>query len=138
MCEAALGERNVPDDEDWFFIMPRIMAMLVKTSEIRDASMMGEGTSSLRSGRLGRLLNFTLYASNLLPSTTDGTTSQLCFYCLFGHKYGLSFASQFTETNYINNPETTFGKFIKSLHVFGRKVTKPSALGMAYVAPILT
>ena len=138
MAEAVLGEYDVPDDDDWYFVMPRIMAMLLKTSEIRDASMMGDGTSALRSGRLGKLLNFTLYASNLLPSATDGTTAQKCFYCLFGHKYGFTFASQFTETNYINNPETTFGKFIKSLHVFGRAMIKSSALGMAYVAPLLT
>jgi hypothetical protein len=138
MCEAVLGEQNVPDDEDWFFVMPRIMAMLLKTSDIKDASMMGDGTSALRSGRLGRLLNFTLYASNLLPKATDSTTGQLCFYPLFGHKYGLTFASQFTETNYIDNPETTFGKFIKSLHVFGRKVIKPSAIGFVYAAPLLT
>ncbi len=138
MCEAILGEQDVPDDEDWFFVMPRVLAMLLKTSDIKDASMMGDGTSALRSGRLGRLLNFTLFASNLLPSATDGTTGQRCFYPLFGHKYGLTFASQFVETNYIDNPETTFGKFIKSLHVFGRKVIKPSAIGFAYVAPLLT
>lgn len=141
-AEAILGEQNVPDDEDWFFVMPRIMAMLLKIGDIKDASMMGDGTSALRSGRLGRLLNFTLYASNLLPggsSTggTDPTTGQRSFYCPFGHKYGLTFASQFTETNYIDNPETTFGKFIKSLHVFGRKVIKAEALGMAYCAPLL-
>ena len=138
MAEGVLGEYDVPDDDDWYFIMPRIMAVLLKTSDIKDASMMGDGTSVLRSGRLGRLLNFTLYASNLLPSATDATTAQTCFYCLFGHKYGFTFASQFTETNYIDNPETTFGKFIKSLHVFGRKVTKSSAIGMCYVAPLLT
>jgi len=143
MAEAVLGENNVPDDDEWFFVMPRVMAMLLKTSDIKDASMMGDGTSALRSGRLGRLLNFTLYASNLLPKGSgtggvDPTTGKLCFYCLFGHKYGLTFASQFTETNYIDNPETTFGRFIKALHVFGRKVIKPSAIGMAYVQPTLS
>jgi hypothetical protein len=143
MSEAVLGEQNVPDDDEWFFVMPRVMAMLLKTSDIKDASMMGDGTSALRSGRLGRLLNFTLYASNLLPkgpgtAGVDTTTGKLCFYCLFGHKYGLTFASQFTETNYIDNPETTFGRFIKSLHVFGRKVIKPSAIGMVYAQPTLS
>lgn len=142
-AEAVLGEQNVPDDDEWFFVMPRVMAMLLKTSDIKDASMMGDATSALRSGRLGRLLNFTLYASNLLPKGSgaagvDPTTNKICFYCLFGHKYGLTFASQFTETNYIDNPETTFGRFIKSLHVFGRKVIKPSAIGMAYCQPTLS
>lgn len=138
MAEAVLGEYNIPDDTSKFFIMPRVMAMLVKTSDIKDASMMGDATSALRSGRLGRLLNFTLYASNLLPSRVDPTTGQLSFYCLFGHPLGLTFADQFVETDYIDKPETTFGKFIKSLHVFGRQVIKPSALGCLYAAPVLT
>jgi len=138
MAEAVLGEANIPDDASKFFIMPRVMAMLLKTSDIKDASMMGDATSALRSGRLGRLLNFTLYASNLLPSRIDPTTSQLSFYCLFGHPLGLTFADQFTETDYIDKPETTFGKFIKSLHVFGREVIKDSALGCLYAAPTIT
>ena len=138
MAESVLGEYNIPDDMSKFFVMPRIMAMLLKTSDIKDASMMGDATSALRSGRLGRLLNFTLYASNLLPSVVDPTTGQLCFYCLFGHPLGLTFADQFTNTDYIDKPETTFGKFIKSLHVFGRQVIKPSAIGCTYVAPTIT
>lgn len=138
MAEAVLGEYNIPDDASKFFIMPRVMAMLLKTSDIKDASMMGDGTSALRSGRLGRLLNFTLYASNLLPNRLDPTTNQRSFYCLFGHPLGLTFADQFTETDYIDKPETTFGKFIKSLHVFGREVIKPSAIGCLYAAPTLT
>lgn len=138
MAEAILGEFNVPDDQDKFFIMPRVMAMLLKTSDIKDASMMGDATSTLRSGRLGRLLSFTLFASNLLPHGADPTTGQMSFHCLFGHKLGLTFADQFTQTDYIDKPETTFGKFIKSLHVFGRQVIKPSALGELYAAPILT
>lgn len=138
MAEAVLGEYNIPDDASKFFIMPRVMAMLLKTSDIKDASMMGDGTSALRSGRLGRLLNFTLYASNLLPNRLDPTTNQRSFYCLFGHPLGLTFADQFTETDYIDKPETTFGKFIKSLHVFGREVIKSSALGCLYAAPTIT
>jgi hypothetical protein len=138
MAEAVLGEYNIPDDASKFFIMPRVMAMLLKTSDIKDASMMGDATSALRSGRLGRLLNFTLYASNLLPHRLDPTTGQLSFYCLFGHPLGLTFADQFTETDYIDKPETTFGKFIKSLHVYGRQVIKSSALGCLYAAPQIT
>lgn len=138
MAEAVLGEYNIPDDANKFFVMPRVMAMLLKTSDIKDATMMGDGTSVLRSGRLGRLLNFTLYASNLLPNRLDPTTGQRSFYCLFGHPLGLTFADQFTETDYIDKPETTFGKFIKSLHVFGREVIKPSAIGCLYAAPTLT
>lgn len=138
MAEAVLGEYNIPDDASKFFIMPRVMAMLLKTSDIKDASMMGDATSALRSGRLGRLLNFTLYASNLLPAVVDPTTGQLSFFCLFGHPLGLTFADQFVEMDYIDKPETTFGKFLKYLHVYGRQVIKPSAIGCLYAAPTIT
>ncbi len=128
---AILGEQNVPEQERWC-VMPELVAALLKTSDIKDAAMMGDEKSVLRSGRIGRINNLTLYASNLLKSTTDGTTGQLCFYVLFGHPVALTFASQYIETKYIPNPETTFGKLMAGLHVFGYKVVKTEGLGVLY------
>lgn len=138
-ADAVLTEQNIPFS-DRFFVMPTVMSAMLQLSDIHDASMMGDGQSTLRSGRIGRLLNWTLYASNLLPNGSgtggvDPTTGVLCFYCFFGHPLALTFASQFTETNYISNPERTFGKYLKSLHVYGYEVIKPTAIGTAYVQP---
>ena len=136
MMRAVLGEYNIPESNN-FVIIPEAAAALLRMSDIKDASFVG-GASSLRDGRVGKIMSFMTYASNLLPSVVDGTTGQLCFYIIFGHPLGLTFASQFIETNYIDKPERTFGKFVKSLHVYGRKVIKPSAIGVLYATPILT
>ncbi len=37
--EATLGEQNVPDDVEWFFVIPRVVSMLIKNSDLKDASM---------------------------------------------------------------------------------------------------
>lgn len=137
MAGGALGENNVPQG-GWFFIMPEAAAVLLRNSDVKDASMMGDNQSTLRSGRLGRLGNFTLYASNLLPSVADPTTGQLCFDMIFGHPYGITYASQFLETDYIDKPETTFGKFIKTLHVYGYQMIKPAAVGHLYATVVWT
>jgi len=129
-----LDEQNVPETGR-FFVIPSIAAVLLKASDIKDASMMGDGKSVLRNGRIGMIDRFTLYSSNLLPKTIDagGNTYDM----IFGHPLGLTYASQFTELDYIDKPETTFGKFIKGLHVYGHKVIKPEAIGVLYAKPVL-
>ena len=137
MAGGVLGEQNVPQG-GWFIVMPEAAAVLLRNSDVKDASMMGDNQSTLRSGRLGRLGNFTLYSSNLLPSYTDSTTRQLCWDIIFGHPYGITYASQFVETDYIDKPESTFGKHIKSLHVYGYEMIKPVAVGRIYATVVFT
>ena len=137
MAGGCLGENNVPQG-GWFLAMPEAAAVLLRDSDVKDASMMGDSQSTLRSGRLGRLGNFTLYSSNLLPSVADPTTGQLCFDMIFGHPYGITYASQFLETDHIDKPETTFGKFIKTLHVYGYEMIKPTAVGVLYATVVWT
>ena len=130
-----LDEQNIPET-DRFMVMPSLAAVLLKASDIKDASMMGDGKSTLRNGRIGMVDRFTIYASNLLPQTSDGGST--CWDIIFGHPCGLTFASQFTELDYIEHPETTFGKFVKGLHVYGYKVVKSDAIGVLYAKPVLT
>ena len=142
IIKAVLREYNIPDDGSLFFVIPEVMGALLNMSDIKDASMTGDASSTLRSGRIGRILNVTTYGCNHLPmgsgsAGTDPTTGKACWYCLFGHPLGLTFADQFTRLQYIDNPEETFGNYIKSLHVYGRKVIKSSALGVVYAQPML-
>jgi len=54
-----------------------------------------------------------------------------CYYSLFGHRAGLSFASQITETEKLRNPYD-FGDIVRGLKVYGYKATKPEAYGVLY------
>ena len=51
--------------------------------------------------------------------------------CLFGHKAGLSFASQMTKSESMVNPDG-FGTLHRGLQVYGYKVVKPEAIGNLY------
>lgn len=121
-----LDEQNIPETGRWF-VIPAWMAALIKRSELRDASLTGDGVSMLRNGRLGMIDRFTLYASNLLPfGSTDDAHSMF-----FGHSHGLTFASQLTKVETLR-AESTFGTVLRGLQVFGFKVVDGTSIGILY------
>lgn len=128
ICEAGqvLDEQNIPETGRWF-VIPAWASTLIKRSELRDASLTGDGVSMLRNGRLGMIDRFTLYSSNLLPfDVPDSATSMF-----FGHSHGLTFASQLTKVETLR-AESTFGTILRGLQVFGFKVLDGIALGLLY------
>jgi hypothetical protein len=120
-----LDEANAPE-QDRFMIIPAKMAGYIKQSDLKDASITGDGSSPLRNGRLGMIDRFTLYVShNLYKSGSE-------FSVIGGHKMGFTFASQMTNMETIRS-ETTFGNIIRGLQVYGYKVVKPEALTTAVI-----
>ncbi len=121
-----LDEANCPE-AGRFLVIPARMAGLIKKSELKDASLVGDSISVIRNGRLGMVDRFTLYVSHNLKVDTGGK-----YNIIAGTKMGLTFASQMTEMETIRS-ETTFGNIIRGLQVYGYKVVKPEALSQAVV-----
>jgi len=120
-----LDEANCPEGNR-FLVIPAKMAGLIKQSDLKDASITGDGNTPLRNGRLGMIDRFTVYVShNLVKSGSE-------FSVLGGHSMGLTFASQMTNMETIRS-ETTFGNIIRGLQVYGYKVVKPEALATMIV-----
>ena len=115
-----LDEQNVPES-DRFMVIPAKMAGYIKQSDLKDASITGDGSTPLRNGRLGMIDRFTLYVSHNLPKSGSEFT------IFSGHKVGLTFASQMTNMETLRS-ETTFGDIIRGLQVYGYKVVKPEAI----------
>ncbi len=127
-CGQCLSEQNVPET-DRYSVIPAWMGTKIKVSELSDASFSGDGTSMERSGRIGKVDHFTLYTSNnILPVVED---SVRCYHSIFGHKSGLTFASQLTEVEKIKNPDD-FGDLMRGLQVYGFKVLKEQSVGDLY------
>jgi hypothetical protein len=120
-----LDEANAPES-DRFIVIPAKMANLIKKSELKDASLTGDGMSVLRNGRLGMVDRFTIYVSHNL-SVSSGKYSIIA-----GHKMGFTFASQMTNMETIRS-ESTFGNIIRGLQVYGYKVVKGEALAQAVI-----
>jgi hypothetical protein len=120
-----LDEANAPEG-DRFLVIPAKLAGLIKKSELKDASLTGDGTTPIRNGRLGMIDRFTIYVSHNLY-VDSGKYSIIA-----GHKMGFTFASQMTEMETIR-AESTFGNIVRGLQVYGYKVVKPEALAQAVI-----
>jgi hypothetical protein len=120
-----LDEANVPES-DRFLVIPARMAGLIKKSELKDASLVGDSVSMVRNGRLGMIDRFTLYMSHNLYVDAGK------YSIIAGHKMGFTFASQMTEMETLR-AQSTFGNIVRGLQVYGYKVTKPEALAQAVI-----
>ena len=123
-----LDEQNVSETGRWL-IMPFWATTLLKMSDIKDASLTGDGSTPLRNGRVGVIDRFTIYNSNLLPRYLDTVNTT---HILAGTTAGMTFATQLTKTESLR-AESTFGNIMRGLMVYGHKVVKPEALTAAYV-----
>ena len=117
-----LDEQNIPENGRWM-VVPAWVTAMIKRSELRDASLTGDGSTMLRNGRIGMIDRFTLYSSNVSPQAQ----------IIAGHKHGLTFASQLTKMETIRS-ERTFGNILRGLQVFGSKVVDGDAITVAHVA----
>jgi hypothetical protein len=124
-----LDEQSVSDEGRWV-VIPPWMTNLIKNSDLKIASLAGDGVSILRNGKVGEIDRFTLYMSrNVLRQVSPA----VCSYVVFGHSAGLTFAAQIVECQMIDNPND-FGYLIRGLMVYGYEVIEPSYVGTAIVA----
>jgi hypothetical protein len=123
---SVMDEQNISEDGR-FAVLPPWMVGMIKKSDIKDASLTGDGSSVLRNGRVGMIDRFTIYVSNLLHNAGGN------YDVIFGTKLATTFAAQITETETLK-AESTFGDMVRGLLVYGYKVVKPEALGWFYCA----
>lgn len=129
-CGIVLDEADVPRDENRWMTLPSFATGLMKTSDLKDASITGDSESPLRNGRHGRCDGMTIYGSNLLYSVTD--TGYTVTYAMFGHISAMTWAAQFTK-NEEGKSEKYFGWYYRGLNVYGHKTLKPEGLGRAII-----
>lgn len=120
-----MDEQNLPD-ESRFVVLPAKACARIKTSELKDASMTGDGKSTLRNGKVGMIDRITIYQSNNINVTAGK------YDIVFGHKCATTFAGQITKMESLKNPND-FGDLARSLFVYGFKVIKPDALGHSVI-----
>lgn len=128
---AAMGEQDVPEEPDnLFVVLPPVIRWLIMNSDLKNASVTGDGRSILRNGRVGMIDNLTVYASNLLAKETIG--GHVCYHVIAGHRDAVTFAAQLVKNETLRAPNT-FGQLYRGLKVYGYEVVKPEALFHAVV-----
>jgi len=126
-----LQQQNIPESGR-FAVLPFWAISLLKKSDLKDASMSGDGVSVMRNGRAGMIDGLTLYSSNNLPNVTDSGGQTGCSNIYVGHKNALTFASQLVKTETLR-AESTFGDIMRGLQIFGYKMIDPTAMAYGYV-----
>lgn len=124
-----LDEQDI-NDEMRKLVLPAWAVALIKKSDLKDASLAGDGTSILRNGRVGMVDRFEIYSSNLLSSVVDG--SNRAFNAMALHPEALTYAAQITKSEVIK-AESAFGHFARGLLVYGYKVKNPEAMVHSYI-----
>ena len=124
---AVIREQKVADQEIWVFIPPWMHDLLIN-SEIKSALAMGDSTSVLRSGFIGKLAGkLSLFESTYLPTYTTGALSASNpNLVLAGTKEAIAYTMRLNKVEKvrIGNFET----LLQGLMVWGRKCVKPELL----------
>lgn len=119
-----LDEADVPTQGRYVILPPWVHGALLETSKFIDASASGN-TDALVNGHVGRAAGFDIRVSNNLPLVTGDDYSVIA-----GHPMACSYAEQINKTE-AYRPEDSFSDAVKGLHLYGAKVTRPSAIATA-------
>lgn len=113
-----LDEQDVPDEGRWLCLPPWACTRAL-LSDLKDASITGDGTSVLRNGRIGMIDRFELFRTRHLPTVTDGVDTVTRIFA--GHPSRLTWASNVVRNEEMPNP-SDFGKLVRGLMAYGTKV----------------
>lgn len=128
-CSSVLSEQNVPMENRWV-VLAEILCNRIAKSDLKDASMSGDGTSIMRNGMIGKTIaGMAIHSSNAVEITSDGGVN--CYNNIFGHKSAVTFASQLVSNERLKNPDD-FGDLLRGLQVYGYETIKSEALGHLY------
>jgi len=127
---SVLDENNIPSDSR-SIVLPPFAVGMIKKSDLKDASLSGDGTSMLRNGRVGQVDRFMIYHSNLMTAVAD-EGQETAWHVIACQRHAITFAAQMTKMESLR-AESTFGTLVRGLNVFDYKVLKPTALVDLYI-----
>ena len=125
---AVLAEQNADHGTIWVLI-PMWMRWLLVNSDLKNASLTGDGKSILRNGQIGEIDGMKILASNLMPNYATDTNSPWDVLC--GNMEAITWAAQMTDNRAIQDKDY-FGTFYQGLYVYGYKTVRPEALVRGY------
>jgi hypothetical protein len=126
---SVLGEQNADKGKLWVLV-PYWVRFLLVNSDLKNASLTGDGKSILRNGRIGEIDGLEIMVSNLMPSYTDGSTKTFDILC--GNRDAITWAAQLVNNRSITDKDV-FGTFYQGLYVYGHETVKPEGLARGYV-----
>ena len=107
-------------------VLPHWATTLIKTSELKDSGLTGDKQTMIRTGLIGNLFGFEIFATNsVYNEVNDGGVN--VFYPVGAQKQAVGFVNQLAKTERITNSDD-FGEIIRALNVYDWKTIRPEAL----------
>lgn len=123
-----LDDDDVPSDGRWVVVTPAFHGLLLKDSRFVAAGD-AAGAEVRANGRVGGAAGFTVLKSTNAPNGPGaGAGKQI----IAGHPIATTFAEQIASVEGARM-EKRFADMVKGLHLYGAKVTRPTALAAADV-----
>jgi hypothetical protein len=123
-----LDSADVPPESRYAVITPALYAKLLKDSRFVAAGDV-QSAETRGNGLVGRAAGLEIFKSNNLPDGPGAGAGKLM---LVGSRYATTMAQQIRSTEAFRL-EKKFGDGVKGLHVYGCRVTRPTAIVAADV-----
>lgn len=118
--DVLLTNNNVPRSNRWVVVPPWFEGLLRL-----DPKFVSFGTSenikNLKNGMIGTAAGFTIHVSNNVPNSGGA------YDIIAGYKGAAAYAEQLNKTE-AYRPQDAFSDALKGLHLYGRKVLRPTGL----------
>lgn len=121
-----LDENNVPDNSRWVVVPPWYHGLLLKDDRFVKAGDLASERTRMN-GMVGEAAGFTIIKSNQVPNTAGQK-----YKVIAGYNGAWSYAEQINDTE-AYRPEKRFADAMKGLHLYGAKITRPTALALLIV-----
>jgi len=115
-----LDEARIKREGRWIVMNPAVAAFL-KTSDLKQSDVTGDSTGGIRTGLIGQVDGCDIYVTNNAFNFVD---TDRIYTITAGTNQFCSFAAQITDSEVLPIPDS-FGKYHRSLQVYGRKVLLP-------------
>ncbi len=123
-------EQSVGDEGRHIVMPPWYRIALLNNKRLQSASIMGDDTSVLRNGRIGKIDRSEYHLSrNLLRGINNST------HIIGVQKEAFTFATQLVSNKVMENPQGPTGKLYSGVQVFGFEATLPTGIIDMVVAP---
>lgn len=119
-----LDEANAPEFDRFAVCSPSLHGRLLKLDTFVTPGD-AQGLAVRGRGYIGEIAGLAIYKSNNLPAVTDAAATGGLV--IAGHRVATTYAEQIVKTEAVRL-EKRFADGVKGLHVYGIKVTRPTAV----------
>jgi hypothetical protein len=129
-----LDQNDVPDEDRYITCPPWAVSLISQTQNfVSVTSMQGDSSRVFQRGFMGEVSGFgSVLKTNNCPQPVAGGAGTGVWAIQAGHPMAITYADQIAETEALRL-QSDFSDGVRSLHLYGAKLTRPEAIAVAYV-----